>query len=193
MLPLTRCTAAALAALAAYFTPVRSSLAAPQWNSALIAGIAGQSEGSDLWDRTQFFGGVRGDVLFLRDDSRSFGAGPSLELATAGFSDVRTVAGLSTLLPLGDLWGIGFRPAGYARFTSDGTFPGLSARGWFGIQTYNHYGAYAPRGGVVVGYDHDLGASNVHVFVVSAEVDGLVIALPVILLYEWLRGSPDDD
>jgi hypothetical protein len=166
--------------------------ASPQWNSSLVAGVAGVGDGSTAWDATRFYGGVRGDVLFLRDGPRSFGLGPSLELSTAGFSDVRATAGAMALLPLGDLWGVAFEPGGYVRSSDSGAIPGLSGRAWFGIQTYNYQGAYSPRGGVAVGYAHDLGDSDSHAIVVVAQIDGLILALPFVLLYESFRGRGNE-
>ena len=163
--------------------------AAPQWNSALVAGIAGTGDRSVVWDQTRFYGGVRGDVLFLRNGPRSPGLGPSLELATAGFSDLRAIASALLLLPLGDLWGVALEPGGYVRSSDDGALPGLSGRAWFGIQTYNYQGAYSPRGGITVGYARDLRDSGSHAIVVAVQVDGLILALPFVLLYESFRGS----
>ena len=180
---------------AAFVTSVPLSLAAldasgaPQWNSALVAGVAGVGDASAAWDKTQFYGGVRGDVLFLRNGPRSPGLGPSLEIATAGFSDVRAIAGATVLLPLGDLWGIAVEPGGYVRSSDGGALPGLSGRAWFGVQTYNYQGAYSPRGGITVGYSHDLGDSDAHAIVIAAQVDGLILALPFVLLFESFRGS----
>lgn len=165
---------------------------APQWNSALTAGVAGVSDSATPWERTEFYGAVHGDLLFLRESPRTIGVGPSLEIGTAGFSDLRALAGAEALFPLDDLWAVAIRPAVYARTVEGQEFLGASVRGWFGIQTYNYDGAYAPRGGLVVGYDHDIGGSASHAVVVAAEVDGLILALPVLLLYEWLRGPPDD-
>jgi len=175
----------------AVFAPA-AARGAPQWNSAVTAGVIGVSGSSSLWERTQFYGAARGDVLFLRDGPRAFGVGPTLELATAGFSDVRALSGAEALLPLGDLWAVALRPSVYVRAFAGETDPGASFRGWFGIQTYNYDGAYAPRGGLVVGYDQDLGGSKAHGIVVAAEVDGLILALPVLLLYEWLHGASDE-
>jgi hypothetical protein len=169
-----------------------NAASAPQWNSALVAGVAGAGDASSAWRETLFYGGVRGDVLFLRDGPRSPGLGPSLELATAGFSDARAIAGLRGLLPLGDLWGIALEPGGYVRSSDAGARAGVSGRAWFGIQTYNYQGAYSPRGGLVVGYARDLGDSDAHVIVVGAEIDGLILALPFVLLYESFRGRGDE-
>jgi hypothetical protein len=118
--------------------------------------------------------------------------GPSLSIATSGFSDFRAVGGAMTLLPLGDLWAVGVEPAAYVRAADGRAVPGLSARAWFGIQTYNYQGAYAPRGGLTVGYARDLDGSDAHAITIAVEIDGLVLALPVVLLYESLRGHPDD-
>lgn len=169
------------------FTATDAS-AAPQWNSALVAGIAGVGDASSAWERTQFYGGIRGDVLFLRDGPRSPGLGPSLEVATAAFADVRAIAGARVLLPFGDLWGVALEPGGYVRSSDTGALPGFSARAWFGFQTYNYQGAYSPRGGLTVGYTRDFGGSDSHAIVIAAEIDGLILALPFVLLYESFRG-----
>jgi hypothetical protein len=166
--------------------------AAPQWNSAVVAGIAGAGDGTATWDRTQFYGAVRGDVLFLRDRPRSPGLGPSLAVATAAFADVRAIAGAMALFPLGDLWGIAVEPGGYVRSSDSGALPGFSGRAWFGIQTYNYQGAYSPRGGLSVGYTRDLGGLDSHAIVIAAEIDGLALALPFVLLYESFRGRGGD-
>jgi hypothetical protein len=113
-------------------------------------------------------------------------------LATAGFSDIRGTAGVMGLLPLGDLWGIGLEPGAYLRSSEAGVFPGIVARTWFGIQTYNYDGAYAPRGGITVGYTRDVGGSDSHAIVIAAEIDGLILALPFALLYQSLRGHPEE-
>lgn len=185
---MTRRCAALAAASVAFSVGASEAAAAPQWNSALVAGIAGVGDGSAGWDRTQFYGGVRGDLLLLRDGPRSPGLGPSLEIATAAFADVRGIAGARALLPLGDLWGVAIEPGGYVRSSDFGAVGGFSARAWFGIQTYNYRGAYSPRGGLTVGYTHDIGDSDSHAIVIAAEIDGLVLALPFVLLYESFRG-----
>lgn len=96
------------------------------------------------------------------------------------------------LVPLGDLWGIGVEPSGYVRSSDAGVFPGIAARAWFGIQTYNYDGAYAPRGGITLGYTQDIGGSDSHAIVIAAEIDGLILALPFALLYQSLRGHPEE-
>jgi hypothetical protein len=97
------------------------------------------------------------------------------------------------LVPLGDLWGVGIVPGAYVKSSEAGVFPGLSARAWFGIQTYNYDGAYAPRGGITFGYDRDVGGSAAQAFVIAAEIDGLVLALPALFLYQSLRGRPSEE
>jgi hypothetical protein len=188
----TRAGTALLLASGLLLVRTTDAFAAPQWNSALVAGIAGAGDGSAVWERTQFYGGVRGDVLFLRDGPLSAGLGPSLEVATAAFADVRAIAGARALVPFGDLWGIAIEPGGYVRSSDAGALPGFSARAWFGIQTYNYQGAYSPRGGLTVGYAQDFGDSDSHAIVIAAEIDGLILALPFVLLYESFRGRASE-
>jgi hypothetical protein len=43
-----------------------------------------------------------------------------------------------------------------------------------------------------VGYTHDVGGSDSHAIIIAAEIDGLILALPFALLFQSLRGHPDE-
>jgi hypothetical protein len=173
-------------ALVAYAGHARAE---PQWNAALLAGAAGVGTGS-VWPATEFYGGLRGDLLFLRSGPRDVGLGPALELSTAGFSDARLGAGPAVLVPLGDLFAFELSPGAFVRTGSGALTGGVSARGFLGVRTYNFTGSYALGGGLLLGIDQDLGGPREHAVVIAAQVDALVLALPVVLLFEWLRGPP---
>jgi hypothetical protein len=159
----------------------------PQWNSGLVLGAAG--DGTDrFWGDTQFYGALRGDLLLGRTGPRTVGFGPALEIGTLGFSDARFLLNATAVVPLGDLFVLQGGPGAYARLGSFGAVPGLSGRVLLGAKAYNDYGAYAMTGGLVLGYDHDLGHTRAHAVVVALQVDGLLLAIPALALFEWLRG-----
>lgn len=164
--------------------------AAPQWNSGVALGAAGTGE-SFHWSKTKFFGALRGEVLFGRAGPSSVGVGPALELGTAGFSDARFGGGATVLVPLDSALALGVTPGAYVRAAVGGTEAGVSGRLFFGIHPSNIVGSYAMAGGLVLGVDRDVGASRSSALIASAQIDGLVLALPVILMVEWLRGPRD--
>jgi hypothetical protein len=168
----------------------RHADAEPQWNGGLVAGLAGTSR-SALWSDTAFFGALRGDVLLGRSSNRDIGAGPSLELGTVGFADVRILGGITALFPLGELLAVAMTPGAYARAAPGGTVPGASGRAFFGIRPYNYGSRYGLAGGLILGFDQDLGQGREHACTIAVQVDGLLLALPAMLLVGWLRGPPD--
>jgi hypothetical protein len=168
----------------------RGADAAPQWNSGVFLGAAGTGE-SFHWSKTKFFGALRGEVLFGRAGPFSVGVGPALELGTAGFSDARFGGGATVLVPLDGVLALGVTPGAYVRTAEGGTDAGVSGRVSFLVHPSNIVGSYAMAGGLVLGVDRDVGASRSSALIASAQIDGLVLALPVILLVEWLRGPRD--
>jgi hypothetical protein len=156
-----------------------------------VAGVAGTGTRGLPWDDTVFYGALRGDVLFGRSRDSDLGVGPAVELGTAAFSDVRLTLGPTVFLPIGDVLGLAATPALLARRDDGVTSLGASGRLFAGIRAMNHYGEYSMAGGLVLGFDRDLGDSGETAVVIAAHVDGLVLAVPVMLLVSWLRGPPD--
>jgi len=180
-------------ALALTLAPAtRAEDARPQWNGALVAGIAGTGAGGTVWDGTVFYGAIRGDVLFGRTRDSSVGIGPALELGTAAFSDVRLAAGPTVFVPLGDVIGLAATPAALLRHDDGLTSAGVSGRIFCGIRSLNHYGDYSLASGLVLGVDKDLDDRGGSAIVVAAQVDGLVLAIPVMFVVSWLRGPPGE-
>jgi hypothetical protein len=167
----------------------RSACAEPEWSSSLIAGVAGIGNES-AWERTRFYGALRGEALFLRANRRNFGLGPALEIGTAGFSDARFLGSAVMLAPIGEFLAVSIAPGAFVRTSSQGAVAGLSGRAFFGMHAYG-YSSYALNGGLVVGFDRDLGGPGENAIVIAAQVDGLILALPVLLLVAWLHGSSD--
>ena len=53
------------------------------------------------------------------------------------------------------------------------------------------YTDYSLNGGLVVGFDQDLGGPREHAIVVGLQIDALVLALPVLFLVSAFHGSGD--
>jgi hypothetical protein len=166
-----------------------SAQAEPEWTSAVVAGVAGVGHDS-AWDATRFYGALRGDALFLRTNRHAFGLGPAVEVATVGFSDVRLIGSATVLCPIGEFLAVTLSPGGFVRSSSQGAVGGFSGRAFFGVRAYG-YTDYALNGGLLVGFDRDLGGPSQSAVVVGAQVDGLVLALPVLFIISALHGSKD--
>ncbi|HEY1533624.1 MAG TPA: hypothetical protein VGF76_06385 [Polyangiaceae bacterium] len=163
--------------------------AEPEWNVAAQTSLCGLGEHGQLWHKTAFCGAIRGDLLFGRERNADFALGPYATLGTAKFADARFGAGLSLLLPTfsGD-FPVLLSAGGLSRNGSDAR---LSAEMFFGLRSHNFHGAYAMASGLVLGGDSALNSGHANTVYVGLQVDGLWIALPFILGYEWLHGTPD--
>lgn len=168
----------------------RPARGAPEWNAGVVAGVAGTSSGDALWDGTAFHGAVRGDVLWGRRRWSSLGFGPSAEIGTVAFGDARFHLGATALLPIGSLLSVLVTPAAYARTADSATF-GASGRVLVGFRSLNHYGSYAMTGGLVLGIDQDLSAGTERAVVIGAQIDGALLALPILFLVQSIRGTPE--
>ncbi|HEX4334943.1 MAG TPA: hypothetical protein VH062_03455 [Polyangiaceae bacterium] len=163
-----------------------SASAEPEWSSSIIPGAIIHGAGSS-WN-TSFYGAVRGDALFFRTNRHAFGFGPALEVGTSGFSDVRLLGSAEFLAPIGEFLAVSVAPGVTVRSSSVGAVPGLSGRAFFGMRAYG-YTDYSLNAGLVLGFDHDLGGPREHAIVVGAQIDGLVLALPVLFLVSLFHGS----
>ncbi|MEO8906033.1 MAG: hypothetical protein ABI488_26025 [Polyangiaceae bacterium] len=163
--------------------------AEPEWNVAAQTQLCGLGAQGRVWQKTAFCGAVRGDLLFGRDRNADFALGPYATLGTAQFSDVRFGGGLSLLLPTfsGD-FPVLLSAGGLSRNGSDAR---LSGEAFFGLRSHNFHGAYAMASGLVIGGDRALNDGHGNTLYVGLQIDGLWIALPFILGYEWLHKTPD--
>jgi hypothetical protein len=176
----------AFLAVALFALPVRAE---PEWNVAAQTSLCGLGGHGDLWQKTAFCGAIRGDVLFGRARNADFALGPYATLGTAKFADARFGAGLSLLVPVlsGD-FPIVLSAGGLSRNGSDAR---VSGEAFFGLRSHNFHGAYAMASGVVLGGDAAVTRDHSNTLYIGLQVDGMWIALPFILGYEWLRGTPD--
>jgi hypothetical protein len=167
----------------------RVSKAEPEWNLAAQTSLCGLGEHGRVWQRTRFCGAIRGDLLFGRERNADFALGPYLTLGTAKFSDARFGGGLSLLIPTfgGDFPFL----LSAGALSRNGRDARLSSELFFGLRSHNFHGAYAMASGVVLGGDASVTSDHSNSLYLGLQVDGLWLALPFILAYEWLSPSPD--
>jgi hypothetical protein len=175
--------------LAAGLLTASSVAADPELGTGLALGAAGVGHDA-AWESTRFYGALRGDALFLRTAPDSIGFGPAVEIGTVGFSDVRFHGGVEVLFPFAEFFAVSAAPAGFVRSSSQGAVGGVSGRLLAGVRAYG-YTEYSLSGGLLFGFDQDLGGPKQHAIVIGAQVDGLVLALPVLFVISALRGSHD--
>ena len=160
----------------------------PEWNVAAQTSLCGL--GTDrVWQKTGFCGSFRGDLLFGRDRNANFALGPYATFGTATFSDVRFGGGLSLLVPTleGD-FPIVLSAGALSRNGNDVRFAGEA---FFGLRSHNFHGSYVMASGIVLGGDTVLSGAPGNTLYVGLQIDGLWLALPFILGYEWLHQAPD--
>ena len=161
----------------------------PEWNVAAQGSLCRLGEHEKLWQKTGFCGGVRSDLLVGRERNADFAWGPYATLGTAKFSDARLGAGLSLLVPsLAGDFPVLLSAGALSRNGSDAR---LSGQLFFGLRSHNFHGHYAMASGLVLGGDASLTDNRETTLYVGLQVDGLWLALPFILGYEWLKPSPD--
>ncbi len=157
--------------------------ARPQANVGVLPGVCGAFQESA--GPVCFHGAVSADVMFGRDSARSWGIGPALQLATAGFDDVRLHVGGSLQVPLADLQLV-VSPLPYYRFAPDAEF-GAGLRAFIGSRSYNYTADYVAAFGLEAGLDWGFGAARERQVVIAAHLDGMWMAVPIIALVSWLR------
>lgn len=160
----------------------------PEWNVAAQTSLCGL--GTDrVWQKTGFCGGFRGDLLFGRDRNRDYALGPYATFGTATFSDVRFGGGLSLLIPTleGDFPFV----LSAGALSRNGTDLRLAGEAFFGLRSHNFHGHYVMASGIILGGDAVVSGDRANTLYAGLQIDGLWLALPFILGYEWLHKTPD--
>jgi hypothetical protein len=161
----------------------------PEWNVAAQSSLCGLGTNGRIWQKTGFCGAVRTDVLFGRERNADFALGPYASIGTATFSDLRLGGGLTLLVPTlaGDFPVL----LSAGALTSNGDDVRVSSELFFGLRSHNFHGHYAMAGGFIVGADRGVAGDRATTIYVGLQVDGLWLALPFVLGYEWLHKTPD--
>lgn len=182
--------ALALIAFATISAP-RPAAAEPQASVGVTVGAAGEGYDHQFWkQRTAFHLGLHGDVIFGRSTTSDFGIGPYAEIFTHAFDEVQFGGGVSGLLPVIDAFPIIVSAGGYGRKGSDGfgLEPGVAGELFWGSRSYNFHSKYMISGGLLTQLRYGLGPSHETSIVVSAQVDVLLLAMPVLFLITAARG-----
>lgn len=168
--------------------------ATPQGTAGLTIGVAGAGEQRQLWDKTLFHLGVRGDVLFGRDDPYDLAIGPYLEVSTHAFREVQFGAGVSGLLPVIDYLPIVLSVGAYGRKSeaSVGVEPGVTAQLFWGTRSFNFHGNYVMAAGLISQLRYGLGPSKETSIVIGAQLDFVAMSLPVLFVINAVRGGSHD-
>jgi hypothetical protein len=162
-------------------------LAQPQWNVGVLPGVCVSAAGDEFARSTRLYGAVRADLLLGRRGSDDFGYGPFVDVGTLAFSELRTGGGGSALLPVWHGYPLVLSVGAYARHASARWEPGLASWVFVGARGHNYHSSYSPALGVSIGYQQGLGETREHAAILAAHLDGMLLALPAIVGYEWLR------
>jgi hypothetical protein len=153
--------------------------AAPQVNVGITPGLNWRP-GAKL----AFDGSISADVLFGRSSDLSYGIGPRVEIGTRAFDDLRTAAGLTTLIPLDPLVA-SLTLHGLLQTNAGRSEPGVGGRLFFGVRPYNYYGWYSAGLGLTFGVDQVLVTDTTNV-TLGLQLDGMWLSLPLLFLYDAL-------
>lgn len=156
----------------------------PQINSAIVTGLCALGHPDSLWSDSAWCNGLRADVLFGRARNDDFALGPYAHVTSSGFWDARYGAGLSWLIPLsGDF------PLIVSAGLGGHELEAVALEGWlfFGSRTYNFHSSYSLSAGLLLGVQRDLGAEERSQLVMAAQIDGLILFLPFLLVSQALR------
>ncbi len=177
--------------VASWPAPARAE---PQGNASLTLGGAGVGADGEFWDHAEFHLGLRGDVLFGRDQSDDFGAGPYLELGTFAFDELQLGGGGSVLFPIHDSLPLVASVGGFARIGDDdfGVEPGIAGSLFWGSRSYNFHASYVMAMGLLVGYRATFGESRESALLVAAQLDLGLLGVPLVALVNLMRGPTDE-
>src|SRR5688572_13329139 len=155
--------------------------AKPQANAAWATGVCGTGADGALWQDTHWCNGLRADVLFGRERGHDFALGPYAQISTAGFWDARYGAGLSLLAPLSPDF-----PLVLSLGAGGHELEAAQLEGWlfWGTRAHNFHASYSIAAGLLLGASRDLSSAGTSSLFVGAQIDGLILALPFIVLYE---------
>lgn len=157
--------------------------ASPQMNASFVAGAAGHGSISSPWQRADFASALRASMLFGRERDLDAGWGPFLELGTTdGFDTGYLGGGLELLAPihpylplvLGAGMQISQHPGG------GGAVAAPAASIFWGSRGYNYHGSYGMVGGLFLQGSREIGQGGATVIVLGAEVDTMLLVLPIL-------------
>lgn len=152
----------------------------------MTLGLARLGTRESPWEATRFTGGLRGDVLFLRERDLDWGVGPYVELATFdSFHDAQVGGGASVLAPVHPYLPIVLSAGAYERHADPwGWEPGVAASLFWGTRGFNYHAPYSLTAGLLLQARRGLGDSHETAFSAGAQLDLAFLALPLVYAYE---------
>jgi len=164
--------------------------AEPQGNVGLTLGGAAAGARGDITDHAEFHIGMRGDVVFGRQDGWDVGVGPYLEMGSYGLDELQVGGGATLLLPVHDALPLLVSFGAFGRLGDDdhGLEPGLCGALFWGSRSYNFHAGYVMAAGLLVGYRQVLGGSHESALLVAAQIDLVALGLPLVALINLMRG-----
>lgn len=179
-----------------------ASASPPQVGLGVTVGAAGVAKDSRVWDDTVFHLGAHGDVLFGRNGSTGFGAGPYAEVLTHDFGELQTGAGMSVLFPVTELFPLVLSGGGYLRIPwqdeggpladrNSGVEGGIAGSVFVGTRSFNFSSSWEITVGLVGQARFGLGESHETSFVVAAQLDMAALWIPVIFVMHGVQESPE--
>jgi hypothetical protein len=132
--------------------------------------------------------GGRGSILFLRNRGSDMAIGPYLDVATASFHDVDLGGGVEWLLPVRDDLPIVLSAGAFLRDGDARTWsPGVEGTVFFGSRSYNFHSWYGLAAGIFAQTRWVPADPGTMDLVFGVQIDGELLALPWILIYEALH------
>lgn len=172
----------------------RRAAADPQANAALTIGGAAVGSEGEFWDHAEFIMGLRGDVLFGREDVRDFGAGPYVDVGTFAFDELVFGGGASLLMPVHESLPLVASVGAFGRYGDDdfGVEPGITGSLFWGTRSYNFHENYVLAAGLLLGYRYTFGESHESALWLSAQIDLALLGLPFVALVGLMRGPSSE-
>ena len=141
-----------------------------------------------MWNRAAGCLGARVEID-ERGGPRKVGYGGFLTTTTTGFRDVAASGGGTLVLPWDDPWTVTVSAGPLLLHRDAAWWPGAAAWGFVGWRGFNYHGSYAMAWGFTVGYERAFAGPST--LTMGVELDGLVLALPAMLVIEAIRGPRD--
>lgn len=165
------------------------ALADPQWHAAMSGGAC-WFRGADARRHTLGCGSASGHLLLGRQRDGDYGFGPYARVTGLWDTAVTVGAGASALVPLSATYPFIVSLGGALQKRGSGLGPGFEAWLFWGPSSYNFHSRYSMASGLLAGFQRTWGDAPSTTFGLAAQLDLMWLAVPVIALYEALRGPP---
>lgn len=132
--------------------------------------------------------GGRASVLLLRNRGADMGIGPYIDVATASFHDLDLGGGAEWLIPVRDDLPLVLSAGAFSRNGEGRSWsPGMESTAFFGSRSYNFHSWYGLAAGLFAQSRWIPSSPSTVDLVFGVQIDGELLVLPVLLLYEAIR------